>query len=151
MCVYVCVCVLQLCITCTIFLSPHFWNDGYAPASVVRFCSWAEPDVYWSAEDGFNDGRVELFQQLLWQFELPQLAKATTGPFSQWSLCDCPTSGPGRWWCPRVWMTPLQSQCCSWWWVERGVSPEVHDHLHCFDRVKPRLLRLHQTALTSCL
>ncbi len=28
-----------------------------------------------------------------------------------------PTSGPGRWWCPGTWMTPLQSQCCSWWWV----------------------------------
>ncbi len=26
-------------------------------------------------EDGFNDGRVELFQQLLWQVELPQLVK----------------------------------------------------------------------------
>ncbi len=26
-------------------------------------------------EDGFNDGRVELFQQLLWQVKLPQLAK----------------------------------------------------------------------------
>ncbi len=25
--------------------------------------------------DGFNDGRVELFQQLLWQIELPQMAK----------------------------------------------------------------------------
>ncbi len=33
----------------------------------------AEPDSDWSAEDGFNDGRVELFQQLLWQVELPQL------------------------------------------------------------------------------
>ncbi len=41
----------------------------------VRFGSWAEPDSYWWAEDGFNDGRVELFQQLLWQVELPQLAK----------------------------------------------------------------------------
>ncbi len=29
----------------------------------------------WRAEDGFNDGRVELYQQLLWQVELSQLAK----------------------------------------------------------------------------
>ncbi len=28
-----------------------------------------------------------------------------------------PTSGPGRWWCPGTWMTPLQLHCCSWWWV----------------------------------
>ncbi len=41
----------------------------------VRFGSWAELDSYWHAEDGFNDGRVELFQQLLWQVELPQLEK----------------------------------------------------------------------------
>ncbi len=40
-----------------------------------RFVSWAEPDSYWCAEDGFNDGRVELYQQLLWQVELPQLVK----------------------------------------------------------------------------
>ncbi len=26
-----------------------------------------------NVEDGFNDGRVELFQQPLWQVELPQL------------------------------------------------------------------------------
>ncbi len=30
-------------------------------------------------EDGFNDGRVELFQQLLWHVELPQLAKKILG------------------------------------------------------------------------
>ncbi len=41
--------------------------------SGVRFGSWAERDSYWCAEDGFNDGRVELYQQLLWQVELPQL------------------------------------------------------------------------------
>ncbi len=54
------------------------------------------------------------------------------------SLCDCSTSGPGRWWCPGTWMTPLQSQCCSWWWMGEswGFSPEVHDHLHCFERVQ---------------
>ncbi len=44
-------------------------------SSEVRFGSWAEPDSYWRAEDGFNDGRVELYQHLSWQVELPQLAK----------------------------------------------------------------------------
>ncbi len=39
---------------------------------MVRFGSWAEPDSYWRAEDGFNDGRVELFQQLLRQVEHSQ-------------------------------------------------------------------------------
>ncbi len=32
-------------------------------------------------------------------------------------VCDCPTSGLDIWWCPGTWMTPLQSQGCSWWWV----------------------------------
>ncbi len=60
------------------------------------------------------------------------------GTFSQRTQCDCPTSGPEKLWCPGIWLTPLQSQCCSWWWVggERGVSSEVHDHLHGFERVK---------------
>ncbi len=54
-------------------------------SSEVRFGIWAEPDsyyiickmtkCYWRAEDGFNDCRVELFQQLRWQVELSQLLK----------------------------------------------------------------------------
>ncbi len=47
----------------------------YCSAQLPRFGNWAEPDSYWRAEDGFNDGSVELFQQLLWEVELPQLAK----------------------------------------------------------------------------
>ncbi len=40
-------------------------------------------------------------------------------------------------------MTPLQSQSCSWWWVggEQGVSPEVHDHIHSFERVKLQVVK----------
>ncbi len=33
-------------------------------------------------------------------------------------------------------------------WGERGVSPEVHDHLHCFERVK---LQVGKTASDSQL
>ncbi len=50
-----------------------------------------------------------------WTSSVGEGSTASAGPFSQWSLCDCSTSGPGRWWCPGIWMTPLQSQCCSWW------------------------------------
>ncbi len=42
---------------------------------------------------------------------------ASAGPFSPWTQCDCPTLGPETLWCPRIWMTPLLSQCCS---LERG-------------------------------
>ncbi len=67
-------------------------------------------------EDVFNDGRVELFQQLLWQVELPQLAKEVQ-----------PRLGPFRHGLNVI--VPLQvlrncgaqeSECnhqCSWWWV----------------------------------
>ncbi len=113
-------------------------------SSEVRFGSWAEPDSYWCAEDWFNDGRVELYQQLLWQVELPQLAKdvkASAGPFSQWTQCDCPTSGPGRWWCPVIWMTPLQFAVTVLIMMESGGSPEVHEHLHCFERVQLQVVK----------
>ncbi len=40
-------------------------------------------------------------------------------------------------------MTPLLLQCCSWWWVgeSRGISPEVHYHLHCFERVELQVVK----------
>ncbi len=89
--------------------------DSPPQSSEVRFGSWAEPDSYWRAEDGFNDGRVELYQQLLWQVELPQLVKEVC---LCWALFTffC-SAGPEKLWCLGTWMTPLQSQCCSWWWV----------------------------------
>ncbi len=44
-----------------------------------EYSSWRAgrvvPMIHSAAEDRFNDGRVELFQQLLWQVELPQLEK----------------------------------------------------------------------------
>ncbi len=41
-------------------------------------------------------------------------------------------------------MTPLLLRCCSWWWVgeSRGVSPEVHDHLHCLERVELQVVKI---------
>ncbi len=41
-------------------------------------------------------------------------------------------------------MTPLQSQCCSLKdkrGESRGVSPEVHGHLYCFERVKLQVVK----------
>ncbi len=52
-----------------------------------------------------------------WTSSAGEGSTTSAGSFSQWSLCDCPTSGPGTWWCPGTWMTPLQSQCCPWWRV----------------------------------
>ncbi len=39
-------------------------------------------------------------------------------------------------------MSPLQSQCCMM--VSggvQGVSPEVHDHIHCFERVQLQVVK----------
>ncbi len=53
----------------------------------------------------------------VWTSSAGEGRKTSAGPFSQWTQCDCPTSGVERWWCPGTWMTPLQSQCSPWWWV----------------------------------
>ncbi len=49
-------------------------------------------------------------------------------------------------------MTPLQSQCCSWWWVG-GVLLKSTIISTVLNVLSSKLLRLHQTAssLTSCL
>ncbi len=49
----------------------------------------------------------------------------SAGPFSPWTQWDCPTSGPEKLCCPGIWMTPLQSQCCSWWWLGGGHKLQV--------------------------
>ncbi len=98
-------------------------------------------DSHWSTEDGFNDGRVELFQQLLWQVELPQLAKEIQHllclfhnglnvivPLQVQRNCDAQES---------EWLHCSHSAAYDGEWGEsRGVSPEVHDYLHSFERVK---------------
>ncbi len=126
-------------------------STHYPPSSSeVRFGSWAEPELLMCR------GQIQWWQSRTvsavpvagWTSSAGEGSTTSAGPFSQWTRCDCPTSGPAKLWCPGIWMTPLQSQCCSCRWVgeSRGVTPEVQDHLHSFERVKLRLLRLHQTA-----
>ncbi len=115
-------------------------------SSEVIFGSWAEPDSYWSAEDGFNDGKVEPFQQLLRQVELPQLAKEVQ------PLLGLFYNGLNM-------IVPLQvlrncgAQESEWlhcrysdvhdgeWGRARGISPEVHDHLHSFEDVELQVVK----------
>ncbi len=107
----------------------------------------AEPDSYWRLKDRFNDCRVELFQQLLWKVKLPEVLLLAL--FQNGLKYDCPISGHEKLWCPGIWLTPLQSQSCSWWWVGGewgesgggGGSPEVHDHLHSFERFKLQVVK----------
>ncbi len=88
-----------------------------------------------------------------WTSSAGKGSTASAASLSQWTQCDCSTSDPEKMWCPGIWMTPLQSQCCSWWWVgeSRGfllMSTIISTVLSVFSS---RLLRLHQTAssLTS--
>ncbi len=112
----------------------------------VRFGSWAEPDSYWRAEDGFNDGRVELYQQLLWQVKLPQLAKEVQpvlGLFYNGVYVIVPLQvlrdGGAQ---EPEWLHCSHSAVHDGEWGEsRGVSPEVHDHLHCFEDVKLQVVK----------
>lgn len=61
------------------------------PNQTVIEVLWTEP----------NDGRGELCEELMWQDELPQLAKEIKpllGLFINGvNQCDHPTSGPERW------------------------------------------------------
>ncbi len=113
---------------------------------MVRFGSWAEPDRYWCAEDGFNDGRVELFQQLLWQVELSQLTKEVQpllGLFHNGVYVTVPFQvlGDGDAQEPD-WLHCSHSVVHYGKWGEsRGVSPEVHDHLHSFERVQLQVVK----------
>ncbi len=134
--------------------SPDYPPDSFE----VRFGSWAEPDSYWRAEDSFNDGRLELFQQLLWQVELPQLVKDIVC----WVLFHnglnmivVPASDPKKLWAQESKWLKLQLQCCSWWWAggEQGGFFLKSTIISTVLSVLSSRLRLHQTAssLTSCL
>ncbi len=114
--------------------------------SEVRFGSWAEPDSYWCAGDGLDDDRVELFQQLLWQVELSQLAKEVqpllglfhNGVYVSVSLQILGDGGAQVY----EWLHWSHSAVHDGEWGEcRGVSPEVHNHLHSFERVKLQFVK----------
>ncbi len=73
-----------------------------------------------------------------WTSSAGEGSTASAGPFYNVVWCR---------WCPVIWMSPLQSQCCSWWWVGRvqgGLlkSTAISTLLSVFSS---RLLRLHQT------
>ncbi len=115
-------------------------------SSLVRFGSWAEPDSYWRAEDAFNDGRVERFQQLLWQVELPQLVKEVQtllGLFYNgvYVIVQLEVLGEDGAQEPEWLHCSHSAVHDSEWRESREVSPEVHDHLHCFERVKLQVVK----------
>ncbi len=98
-------------------------------------------------EDRLNDGGVELFQQLLWQVELPQLAKDVQpllGLFHHGLDVSVPLQVLRN--CGE-WLHCSHSAVHDGEWGRAGggggggVSPEVHDHLHCFERVQLQVVK----------
>ncbi len=88
---------------------------------------WGHISLSWTRQLLTCRGRIQWWQSRTvsaapvagWTFSAGEGSKTSAEPFSQWSLFDCPASGPGRGWCPGVWMTPLQSQCCYKWVFQR--------------------------------
>ncbi len=127
-------------------------------SSEVRFGSWAEPDSYWSAEDRFNDGRVELFQQVLWQVELPQLAKEIQpllGLFNNGVNVSVPLQvlGDGGAQEPECLHCHYSAVHDVEWGESRGFLLKSTIISTVLSVLSSRLLRLHHTvrSLTSCL
>ncbi len=85
-------------------------------SSYFWFAGLPKPDRYRGAQNRLNNSRVKLSYAPVagLTFSVDERRTTSAEPFSRWSQCDCPTSGPERWWFPGTWMTPLQSQCCSW-------------------------------------
>ncbi len=132
--------------------------DSPPLSSEVRLGSWAEPDSYWCAEDGFNDGRVELYQQFLWPVELHQLAKEVQpllGLFHNGVYVIVPLQVLGDSGAQEPeWLHCSHSAVHDGKWGRAGVflpkSTIISAVLSVFSS---KLLRLHQTAssLTPCL
>ncbi len=79
--------------------------------------SMGRPTLMCHIDQWWQSRTVSAVPEAGWISSTGEGSTAFAGPFSPWTKCDCPTSGPGRWWCPGIRMTPLQSQSCSWWWV----------------------------------
>ncbi len=76
---------------------------------------------------------------LSWKKEVQPLLGLFVKP---WTQSDCSTSDPEKLWCPGIWIHFSHSAVHDSKWVEsRWVSPEVHDHLHCFERVKLQVVK----------
>ncbi len=83
-------------------------------SSYIWFAGWPKPYSYRRAQNRLNNSRLSYAPVAGWTFSVDEGRTTSAEPFSRWSQCECPTSGPERWWFPGTWMTPLQSQCCPW-------------------------------------
>ncbi len=88
-------------------------------------CSLLSSDLVAELNQTVIDGQIQWWRSRTvsaapvtgWTSSAGKGSTTSAGPFSQWTQCDFPTSSPEKLWCPGIWMTPLQSQCCPWWWV----------------------------------
>ncbi len=107
----------------------------YSPLlSYIWFAGWPKPDSYRAAKNRLNNSGVKLCHTRRWKVELFQLTKEAQ---SQLSRCERPTSGTQE----PEWLHCSYSAVHDGEWGEnRGVSPEVHDHLHSFEHVELQIV-----------
>ncbi len=82
----------------------------YSPlqSSYIWFAGWPKPDSYRAAQNRLNNSGVKLSYAPVagWTFSVDQ--GSTISAESMWA---------SHFRHQGTWMTPLQLQCCSWWWV----------------------------------
>ncbi len=134
--------------------------DSPLYSTEVGFGSWdeqnsTEPDQLWSAEDWFDDGKVELFQQLLWQVEMAKEVQSLLGRFYNGVYVSVPLQ--------VLWDGGAQEHEClhchysavhdGKWGESRGFLLKSTIISTVLSMLSSRLLGLQQTAssLTSCL
>ncbi len=103
---------------------PFYCPNSPLQSSNIWFTGWPKPDSYSGAQNRFNNSRVKLCHATVtgWTFFSWRRKYNLRWAFFTMESMWVSTSGPERWWFPGTWMTPLQPQRCSWWWVggEKG-------------------------------
>ncbi len=120
---------------------PFCCPNSSLQSSYIWFAGWPKPDSYRRAQNRLNNSWVKLCHMRLWQVELFQLTKEEQ-PLLSLSHDGVNVSVPlqvlrdgGAQ--ESEWLRCSHSAVHDGEWGEnRGGSPEVHDHLYCFERVQ---------------
>ncbi len=120
-----------------------FAQQSGLPSEVI-FGSWAEPDSYWSAEDRFNDDKtVSAAPVAGWTSSVGEGSTTSAGSFHNGLnvivplqvLRNCGTQESEWLYCSHSVVHDGE------WGRARGISPEVHDHLHSFEDVELQVVK----------
>ncbi len=124
-------------------------------SGLAKFTTWQQRRVFLTSSNRIHwwqSRTVSAAPVAGWTSSAGEGSIASAGPFSPWTQCDFPTSGPEKLWCPGISHSHIAVHDGEW--GESGgflqKSMIISTVLSVFSS---RLLRLHQTAssLTSCL